>query len=300
LRARGIKVIYFIPPQIWASRPWRLRKLKCSADEVLVILPFEESYYRKNGIAAEFVGNPLASHLPPASSKAHMAERFGIDASRTLIGLFPGSRKLEIRNLLGPQIAAAKRLNAQFPDRFSVALSRAKNLKASFFDEMLRNAGANDLPWLKIVDDNHALLSASDLVLAASGTLTLEATLYGTPMVVMYRGPWYAYALVKLLMSVDHAALPNNLEEPPGAAPSESDHSDDVRSRRIVPELWQYEVTGERIADEALAVLEPARYSRMKHDIARVARQFHDVQTPLRVARAIVRMARDGQTAPTP
>jgi lipid A disaccharide synthetase len=121
-------------------------------------------------------------------------------------------------------------------------------------------------------------------------------------MVVMYRGPWYAYALVKLLMSVDHAALPNNLAEPPRAAPGAQPHraGNDAISRRIVPELWQYEVTGERIVDEALAVLEPARHERMKRDLDRVAGQFHDAQTPLRVARAIVRMARNGQTAPTP
>ena len=214
---------------------------------MLVVLPFEQAYYERNNIAATFVGNPLASKLPPATTSSSSPSSFGLDAGKTLIGLFPGSRKLEIGHLLAAQIGAAKLLREQFPDRFEFALSKAKNLKEPYFREMLARAGGAELPWLKVVDDNHALLSASDLVLAASGTLTLEATMYRTPMVVMYRGPLLAYSLVKVLMSVAHAALPNNLSEPPGMS---YDTARAVAERRIVPELWQFEVTPERIAQD--------------------------------------------------
>ena len=279
LRARGIKVLYFIPPQIWASRPWRLKKLRAAADEVLVILPFEEEYYRSRGIPATFVGNPLAARLPPPTTKPDLAARYGLDASRTLIGLFPGSRKLEINYLLTNQIAAAKLLNERYPGRFEFALSKAKNLKDEFFRQRLDAAGGTGLPWLKIVDDNYALLSASDLILAASGTLTLEAALYRTPMVVMYRGPWYAYQLAKRLITVPNIALPNTLTR---------------AGRRIVPELWQYDVNPEQVAATALEMLEPARHAQARQELGDVATMFQDGRTPQRVADAVRRLAEAG------
>jgi lipid-A-disaccharide synthase len=270
LRKLGIRVIYFIPPQIWASRPWRVNRLRRAADEVLCILPFEQEYYRSRGIAASFVGNPLVSHLPPPMTKAQYALDHGLDPSRTLIGLFPGSRKLEINHLLAAQVAAAKLLEERHPGRYSFILSRARNLAGPFFDAALAGAGGG---WLKVVDESHPLLSACDLAVVASGTITLEATLYRTPMLVMYRGPWYAYQLARLLITVSHIALPNNLA-----------------GRRVVPELWQGDVNGERIADEVEALLEPPRRAQMRQDLDALAGQFAETDSSTRVAEAIVRL----------
>jgi lipid-A-disaccharide synthase len=207
-----------------------------------------------------------------------LAQRHGLDATKTLIGLFPGSRKLEINYLLRNQVEAARVLNERFPGRFEFALSKAANVRDDFFRERLDAAGGRAAPWLKVIDDNYALLSAADLVLAASGTLTLEAALYRTPMVVMYRGPWYAYWVARALITVPHIALPNNLT-PAG--------------RRIVPELWQHEANPQRIADEALAMLEPNRYQQVKRDLDDVAEMFGERQTPQRVAEAIRRLAEE-------
>jgi lipid-A-disaccharide synthase len=276
LRERGVKVLYFIPPQIWASRPWRMRKLRRAADEVLCILPFEEPYYRRHGIAATFVGNPLASRLPPPVSKAEFCRNHGLDPTRQLIGLFPGSRRMEINQLLANQVGAAKVLEARHPSRFQFAMSRAANLKAKgdFFDRAFDSAGGKDLAALKVVEENHALLSACDLALVKSGTVTLEATLYHTPMVVMYRGPWYAYGLARVMMTVKHISLPNNLA-----------------GRRLVPELWQYEANPAAIADAAEKLLDPAAHAKMKQDLATLASTFANVQAPQRVAEAIFRLA---------
>ena len=275
LRARGVPVLYFIPPQIWASRPWRLKKLRRAADRVLCILPFEETYYREHGVPATFVGNPLVARLPPAEPKESFAARHGLDAGKTLIGLFPGSRKLEIRHLLAAQLGAARELERRAPGQFQFVLCKAKNLKRPFFDEhVAAGGGAAGIPNLLVTEENHALLSACDLALAASGTLTLEATLYRTPMVVMYRGPWYLYQLSRVLRTVEHIALPNNLAK-----------------RRIVPELWQYDVNPASIADAALAALEPVAYATMKGELDAVARQFADADTPRRVAQAIAELA---------
>jgi lipid-A-disaccharide synthase len=177
--------------------------------------------------------------------------------------------------LLAAQLGAARELERRLPGRFQFVLCKAKNLKQPFFDAHVKaGGGAAGIPDLKVVEENHALLSASDLALAASGTLTLEATLYRTPMLVMYRGPWYLYQLSRVLMTTEHIALPNNLAK-----------------RRIVPELWQYEVNPTTIADSALAVLEPAAYATMERELDAVANQFADTDTPRRVAQAIAELA---------
>ena len=274
LRARGVKVLYFIPPQIWGSRPWRLKKLRRAADEVLCILPFEEAYYRSKDIPATFVGNPIVARLPAPVSKQEFAARHGLDATKTLIGLFPGSRRLEINYLLAAQVGAARLLEQRFPGRFQFVMSKAKNLKGDFFDETFVRAGGPGVSSLNVLDENHALLSASDLALVKSGTVTLEATLYRTPMVIMYRGPFYVYALAQLLMTVKHISLPNNLV-----------------GRRLVTELWQHEANAERIAEEAEALLEPANYAKMKTELDAIAQTFADAETPRRVAAAVVRLA---------
>ena len=277
LRARGVKVLYFIPPQIWGSRPWRLKKLRRAADEVLCILPFEEAYYRSKGIPATFVGNPLVARLPAPVSKEQFAARHGLDPTKTLIGLFPGSRRMEIHYLLAEQVGAARLLEQRFPGRFQFVMSKAKNLKRDFFTEAFARAGGNELPSLKALEENHDLLSASDLALVKSGTVTLEATLYRTPMVVMYRGAYYVYLLARLLMTVKHISLPNNLA-----------------GRRLVPELWQNDVNAQRIAEETEKLLDPVAYAKMKAELDTIARSFADVDTPRRVAESVERLSQTG------
>jgi lipid-A-disaccharide synthase len=274
LRARGVKVLYFIPPQIWASRPGRLKKLRRAADEVLCILPFEQEYYRSHGIPATFVGNPVMARLPAPVAKKELAARHGFDSSRTLIGLFPGSRRVEINHMLGEQIGAARILEQRFPGRFQFGLSKAKNLKEPFFSDALARAGGNQLPGLKVLEESHALLSASDVALVKSGTTTLEATLYRTPMVVMYRGAWWAAMAARRLMTVRHISLPNNLA-----------------GRSVVPELLQYDANATRIADEATKLLDPPCHAAMKSDLDAIACAFADIDTPRRVVEAVTRLA---------
>ncbi|MGB7160690.1 MAG: lipid-A-disaccharide synthase [Tepidisphaeraceae bacterium] len=281
LRKRGVKVLYFIPPQIWASRPWRLKKLRRAADEVLCILPFEEDYYRRNGIPATFVGNPLVNRLPLVVSKEEFAARHGLDPGKTLIGLFPGSRRMEINLLLGEQVGAAKLLDQRFPGRLQFVMSKAKNLKENLFEDAFNRAGGGELASLRVLEESHALLCASDVALVKSGTTTLEATLYRTPMIVMYRGPWYAYQLARVLMTVKHISLPNNLV-----------------GERLVPELWQDEVNARTIANEAAKLLDPEAHAKMERELGAIAAQFADVNTPRRVAEAVERLSARGRKSP--
>ena len=181
---------------------------------------------------------------------------------------------MEISHLLAEQVGAARLLEQRHPGRFQFGLSKSKNLKPEFFNAALERAGAGALPSLKVIEDSHALLSASDVALTKSGTTTLEATLYRTPMVVMYRGAWWAYRLARLLMTVRHISLPNNLA-----------------GREVVPELWQYDANAQKIADTAERLLEPARHAAMKHQLDAIARQFADADTPRRAAQAVVRLS---------
>jgi lipid-A-disaccharide synthase len=272
LRERGIKVLYFIPPQIWASRQGRLKKLRRAADEVLVVLPFEEAFYRSHGIAATFVGNPVAARLPAAVSKQDFAEQHRFDASKTLIGLFPGSRRMEINHLMHEQVGAARILDQRYPGRFQFAVSKAKSLKPDYFNAALERAGGDG--WISVIEESHALLSASDVALVKSGTTTLEATLYRTPIVVMYRGAWWAAAIAKRMMTVKHISLPNNLA-----------------GKEVVPELLQYDANAARIAEEALKLLEPKRNAQVKMELDAVARQFDKIDTPRRVAERVENLA---------
>jgi lipid-A-disaccharide synthase len=275
LRERGIKVLYFIPPQIWASRQGRLKKLRRAADEVLVVLPFEEEFYRSHGIAATFVGNPVAARLPAAVSKSQWLHDHHMNAQRVLCGLFPGSRRMEINHLMREQVGAARILDQRFPGRFQFAMSKAKSLKPDYFNAALERAGGDG--WITVVEESHALLSASDVALVKSGTTTLEATLYRTPIVVMYRGAWWASIIARRMMTVKHISLPNNLA-----------------GKEIVPELLQYDANPQRIAEEALKLLEPERNATIKAELDAVARQFDKIDTPRRVAERVERLARGG------
>jgi len=275
LRARGIKVLYFIPPQIWGSRPGRLKKLRRAADEVLCILPFEEGYYRSKGIPATFVGNPVVARLPAAVSKEEFCRQHRLNAEKTLVGVLPGSRRMEITHLLAEQVGAARILDQRFPGKLQFAISKASNLKAGLFNDALARAGGDG--WMTVVEDSQALLSASDVALVKSGTTTLEATLYRTPMVVMYRGPWWAGFLARRLMTVEHISLPNNLA-----------------GRGVVPELLQNDASARRIADEAARLLEPEANAKMKWELDQIAQTLADVNTPRRVAEAVERLAGGG------
>jgi lipid-A-disaccharide synthase len=272
LRARGVKVIYFIPPQIWASRPWRVKQLRKAADEVVCILPFEPDYYRSRGLHARFVGNPLMNLLPPPAERNAFAMKHGLDPAKTWIGLFPGSRKNEINRLLAPQVDAVRQLEAQFPGRFQFVLAKAVNLSDSFFQQAWDKAMTGSaLPIKVLTGENHAVLSAVDLALVASGTVTLEAALYRTPMIIMYRGSFGVYVMARIFITVDHIGMPNLLV-----------------GKRIIPELWQYDVTGKRIATETLRMLEPSRYQQAKADLNAIASHFANQDTPRQVASAFI------------
>lgn len=220
LHAAGIKIFYYIPPQVWASRKYRINLIKKFVDKVLCIFPFEKQLYAQYGIDTHYCGHPLVSQLPPAAGKREFFRNHGLDIEKKLVSVFPGSRKFELENLMGVFKETVKRLQHRHPD-LQFCISQAPNLSDEIYNKYL---GDCDVKVIK--GENQALLSVSDALILASGTVALEACLYKTPMIIAYRGPWILYLGYLLLRCIKRVSLPNIIAD-----------------KSIVPEIIQKDVT---------------------------------------------------------
>ncbi len=203
LKGHGIKVVHYIPPQVWASRKWRIKGIKKYVDKVLCIFPFEEDMYKEYGIDVTYCGHPLVKQLPPKADRERFFAEHGLDSKRRLVSVFPGSRPLELKFFGETFIKAAKKLQKQHPE-LQICISHAPNLKDDVFNKYIKNT---DFKVIK--GENQALLSVSDSLILASGTVALEAALYQTPMIIGYRGPWILYILYLLVRCIRNVSLPN-------------------------------------------------------------------------------------------
>ncbi len=220
LHAAGIKIFYYIPPQVWASRKYRIHLIKKFVDKVLCIFPFEKQLYAQYGIDTHYCGHPLVSQLPPAAGKREFFRKHGLDIEKKLVSVFPGSRKFELENLMSVFKETVKRLQHRHPD-LQFCISQAPNLSDEVYNKYL---GDCDIKVIK--GENQALLSVSDALILASGTVALEACLYKTPMIIAYRGPWILYFGYLLLRCIKRVSLPNIIAD-----------------KSIVPEIIQKNVT---------------------------------------------------------
>jgi len=238
LARRGIPVIYYISPQVWAWRRGRVRTIARRVDEMLVLFPFEEEFYRRSGVRAVHVGHPLVDEVPRLPSAW---DREPVAGEPYRLALLPGSRRSEVEALLPAMLAAAARVAAELP--VAVTLIRAPGIPEALLAEHVeafrrRGAAERDLPVRVESDDRFGAIAGSHLALCASGTATLEVGLLGTPMIVLYRLARWSYVLAKLLVRLPNFAMVNL-----------------VLGREVVPELLQGEAEPERIAAEALRLL---------------------------------------------
>ncbi|HEV8441293.1 MAG TPA: lipid-A-disaccharide synthase [Methylomirabilota bacterium] len=281
-RRAGVPVVYFIPPQLWAWRQGRIRQVRRRVNRVLAVLPFEPELYRSADVLVEFVGHPLLDALPLDLGRDEARRRLGLGPDEIVVGLLPGSRREEVSRLLPPMLTAARRLStARAAQRFVLAL--AATVEGTAVDEMLARSRDADSPRVEAWSGRtYEVMAAADLILVASGTATLEAALLGVPMVVCYRVSRVTEAVVRLLVRVRWCSLPNL-----------------VAGRAVVPEILQDDVTGQRLAAEALKLLEDP--------IAAAAQRaaFKDLRARLgepgvchRAARAILKSAKLAGSAP--
>lgn len=268
VHALGIPVIYYISPQIWAWRPGRIKLIRAVTSKMLVIFPFEERLYRDAGVDVEFVGHPLIDLAHARTSRAALLSRLGLDSAAPLVGVLPGSRTSELRRILPGLVEAAERIRTSAPG-VQFVFARAPHLDDRLFEPARRLSGA-----AFVEGETDAVLAASDMVLTASGTATVQAALHDRPMVVVYRVSPLEYALGRRFLKVDTFAMVNL-----------------IAGRRVVPELIQDDFTAEAVAREAVSMLTDAgRTAQIRQGLADVRAQLGGPGGSRRAAQAILKL----------
>ncbi len=266
----NVPVLYYISPQVWAWRRRRIKKIARRVDRMAVILPFERDVYKSTSLHVEYVGHPLLDIKPPRLDRDGAIMEMGLADAVPILGLLPGSRKEEIETLLPAMVGAAETVAERYPSLMCI-LPRASTIAPDLIEPLIRDSAA----VIKVFDgDIYRALSLCDLALVASGTATLETAIMGVPMVIAYRVSPVSYRLAKMVVRVPFISLVNL-----------------VAGEEIVPELIQDEVKPERLAAEALSILEDrALRDAMKAKLAGVRDRLGQGGASRRTARIALEM----------
>jgi lipid-A-disaccharide synthase len=271
----GIPVVYYVTPQIWAWRQGRMKTMQRHVDLALPIFPFEEDLYRRANVPVRFVGHPLVDMAVSETPRAALLAEAGLDPARPVVALLPGSRPNELHRLLPVIAAAVPRICAAVPAvQFLVAC--APNLDAAAFAPLAELTPAPAFLTGRADD----VLAASDVVVTASGTATVQAALHERPMVVLYRLSPMTYALGRRFVKVDMYAMANL-----------------VAGERVVPELIQDACTPARVADEAVSLLtDRERWQRVHARLADTRAKLGPPGASARAAEAVLELADRGRS----
>ncbi|MEN3330892.1 MAG: lipid-A-disaccharide synthase [Blastocatellia bacterium] len=310
LRRAGLHIVYYISPQVWAWRRYRVRALRRDVERMLVILPFEVDFYKGQGMSVDYVGHPLVKTVQRTATRKAFCKQHHLDESRPIIALLPGSRQKEIHYHVPVMLDAARRLrNLQIEtlatpnEEVSLsqpntglqadALTRQSKIQNPQFvlpiaSTISRNQIAGllaqmpDAPPVTLIErDTYNALFHAAFAIVASGTATVETALAGTPMVIVYRASQLNWRLIRPLIHLDTFGMVNL-----------------IAGRRIVPELMQKDATGERIAAEVQRILtDPQRLARMHGDLEEVRQRLAEGGSAgaERAARAVMQVV--GQPA---
>jgi len=250
----GIKVLFYVSPQVWAWRAGRVKKYGKVIDMMAVIFPFETAYYQAENVPVRYVGHPSVDKVQTLYSKAEDIQRFGLDASKPLLGLLPGSRVNEIKRLLPVMLAAAERVQQQMPT-VQFILPQANSIDDALLASYLQQTTL-DIKCIK--NQPYDVIQCCDAVISCSGTATLENALLGVPMLIVYKLTEITYWLGRWLVKTKFIGLPNI-----------------IAGKGIVKEFIQHDATAENLADEALRLLGNQAYAEtMRGDLQQVKQQL--------------------------
>ena len=278
-KERGIKVVYFIAPQVWAWRPGRAAGVAKATDKIACIFPFEYDLYKSYGADIEFVGHPLVDTVKPSLPRKEAEELAGKRTGHPLILLMPGSRMMEIQRLLPVMLDAVKILKHKRPE-LEFAMPRAATIPKEKLAAPVKAAG---LDVTLTEGHTYDIMSVADLAIATSGTVTLEAALCGLGCLILYKSSPVSFWIAKRVVEIPHIGLPNI-----------------VAGRLIEPELLQDECKPEKIAAMVLELLEAERYRQLQQDLHEVREKLGKPGAVKRVAELVLRMAREHQQGKVP
>lgn len=228
----GVRVVYYICPQVWAWRSGRLKFLARHTHRRALLFPFEKDFYQKRGLQADWVGHPINDELPPARPREELKAELGFEPARKVLAVLPGSRRPVVRRLAPIFLDCCARLLQKDPS-LQLALPKADNLELDFLESFIRQASEPVRERLRLLEgQSQKILAAADAAVLASGTSSVEATFLGTPMAVAYQVSPLSWAVAKALISLPYASIANL-----------------VAGREIVPEFLQDQATAENLAE---------------------------------------------------
>ncbi|MCU1264677.1 MAG: Lipid-A-disaccharide synthase [Acidobacteria bacterium] len=272
LHRRGLRVIYYISPQVWAWRSYRVAQIRRDVDLLLSIMPFEVDWFAERGMQQiEYVGHPLAGEVRARYSRTEFCTANDLDPARPIIALLPGSRHKELLRILPPMLDASAVIATAQPEvQFVMVVAPSRSLAEA---KQIVAAAHKELPTLRVIHhETREALAAADAAAIASGTATLEAAILGTPMVIVYKESPVNWHTLGRLITADHFGLVNL-----------------VAGKRVVTELMQNDLNGEKLGAELLALLKPEQNQAMKIKLHEVAARLGDGGASRRAAEVVLK-----------
>ena len=256
LKEQGIKTVHYVSPSVWAWRQSRIKTIKKACDLVLALLPFEKAFYDKHQMPCEFVGHTMADQIPVAEQQDELRAKMGLQPTRKVLGVLPGSRGSELKFLLRPFLETARQVKNAVPD-LTILIPAVNEKRASAIQTVL-DEEFNDLNVLLSIGNARDVMGASDVVLLASGTAALETMLMKTPMVAAYKVGWLSAQVFKRMIKTPYFTLPNLLAQEP-----------------LVPELIQDDMSVEKLVELLVPML--------KEEQTETKRRFTEIHNEIRL-----------------
>lgn len=276
LKRLGLTVVYYISPQVWAWRQYRVKALQKYVDLLLTILPFEQAWLAERGFTSvKYVGNPLAEEVAPTRDRSQFTADHQLDPVRPIVALLPGSRHKEITRILPVMLRSAQAIRLRQPEcQFVIATRSGKN--RSDVEGIVRGFDAAGIDLRVSVDATYDALAASDAAIVTSGTATLEAGIIGTPMVIVYRTSRLNYLLLRPLVDIENFGLINL-----------------IAGRPVAKEMLQDEFEPDAVCSEVIRLLEPAENQRQRELLHEAASQLGKAGGSDRAAQAVIDLLKE-------
>ena len=277
LKKLGFKIVYYISPQLWAWRKYRIRTVKKYVDLLISILPFEKDWYSKHGVDhVEYVGSPLAREVHPTQSRDEFREMHGLSKEDLLIALLPGSRHKEIVRILPEMLLTVALMSAEAP-KMQFVIAAASDKSRADIGRAINDALGNGLKLpenlLVVQNETFNAVNSADVAAVASGTATLETGIIGTPMAIVYKTSVLNYKLLRPLIDVEHFGLINL-----------------IAGERVAAELIQDDFSPESLAAELMRLMEPKENARARNKLNDASDKLGHGGASKRAAEAIIRV----------